>query len=122
MMSNWMPILAMFLSVLGLLFAFAKWLIGWAEKRDEQQEASFNNHINDMKQELRKVNCRVDDNRTRLSETREKMQSQYVRHTEIEGWRKEIREDFKSVFQKMGGIDRSVNQLIGTINGKFKHD
>jgi len=116
-----MPILAMFLSVLGLLFALAKWLIGWAEKRDAEQERSFNNHIDALRDEIEKIHNRIDINRTRLSETRER-QSQYVKHSEVESWRKEIREDFKSVFQKMGGIDRSVNQLIGVIQGKFNND
>lgn len=120
-MNTWMPMLGMFLSVLGLLFAFAKWLIGWAEKRDAEQELSFNNHIDQLKKELDKVHGRVDANRTRLAETRER-QSEYVKHSEVEEWRKEIRDDFKGVFQKMGGIDRSVNQLIGIIKGKIKDD
>ena len=112
--------ISMFLAVLGLLFGFAKWLIGWAEKRDAEQEESFNKRIDDHKAELDKVHERIDLNQARLSETRDKLQSDYVKHSEIEAWRKEIREDFQNIYTKLGGIDRAVNQLIGVVQGKFK--
>ncbi len=121
-MNDWLTVFALFLTVLGLLFGFAKWFINWAENRDAEQETHFNQTIQQHAQELKNVHARIDKHVGELTDTRDQLHRDYVRHDEIETWRREIREDFKAVFQKMGGIDRSVNQLIGIVKGKTTND
>ncbi len=120
-MTEYTTVIGLFISVLAILAAFAKWFIYWAEKRDAEQEAHFNKRLEDHKREFETVHSRIDKHVDELTETREQLHKDYVKQSEVLAWRAEIREDFKGVYQKLGGIDRAVNQLVGIIEGKFKN-
>lgn len=117
-MSDWIPLAGVVVTVIAMLFAFAKWFMDWAEKRDAEQEKHFSQRLNDHKEEFEKVHDRIDKHADDLNETREELISDYMKQQDFKSWRNELREDFKNVYQKLGGVDRALNQLVGLVKGK----
>lgn len=119
---DWVAMATLFVAVVGMLFAFSRWFISWAETRDVEQEQHFNDRINEHKEEFKNVHSRIDKHVDELNDTRDKLHTEFVKHSDLREMRKELREDFNSIFQKMGGISKSLNQLIGAVNGKVKDE
>ena len=104
-------------STLLVLLAFFKWLTDWVEKRDadqqkfvDEQNKSINIRLDRHKDEFEKLHNRIGATEQQLHETRE----HYIKATQMEALRKELREDFNTVFERMGKIAEGLNQLIGS--------
>jgi len=121
-MSDWGPVISTIMAVIAMLFGFAKWFVNWAEKRDLEQEHHVNLRLDRHKEEFEQLHARINCHEKNLQETREKILSDYVTHEHIEVMRSEMRDDFKGIYEKLGGIDRAVNQVIGIVRGQSRHD
>ena len=121
-MEQWIQVITTLAAVIVMLFGFARWFMDWAEKRDAEQEERFEKALDEQEKDVEKAVERTDACVKELNATREKMIQEYVRHDDIKSFREEMREDFKSLYTKIGGIDRAVNQLIGIVRGDSRHE
>ncbi len=119
---DWIALSGFVFTLVTALFATFKWFLGWAEQRDAEQEKYFNKRLDDIASDIDNLDSRFDTHIHDLGDIKSELHNEFVKHAEMETLRKELREDFNNVFQKMGGISKALNQLIGAVNGKVHGD
>lgn len=132
---NWdtiLPLVAVIVAFIVALGGFFAWVSSYVDKRHEEHtkkvaellttlSEQIKTHHGEFHNEFRATRSRIEQNEAHLRQTREELYEKFVRSSEIDKLRDDMRGDFNNVFQKMGGISRSLNQLIGVITNKV-HD
>lgn len=70
------------------------------------------NRIEANKHEIKRVSDRV-------TETREEMKADYVRHADLDRQLDEHKSILNAIFDRINRLSNDVNQMIGAQNGKF---
>lgn len=125
MEDQWAQVITTIAALIALLFAFAKWFMDWAEKRDEAQELHFKQRLDSHVDEFAKLHERLNKHERELSCTRERLLTEYFKSSDANGFRSEMKEDFSeikrdinSVHERVGAVSRELNHLIGKVEGR----
>ncbi|MEW8494258.1 MAG: hypothetical protein AB2604_10670 [Candidatus Thiodiazotropha taylori] len=129
---NWEIIAAISIPLAGFLFAMYRWLVGAAEKREnqrerrwaehlEQEEAKHNEHEKRWRQhseQFIRYEKRIAENERDISGTREELHRDYVREDQLKEFRGELRENINNIFTKLNSMSRDLNQVIGELKAR----
>lgn len=101
--------IAAFVAVVTLLVGLFKWFVGWAEKRHETHDKRAAELIND----LERVIERIERNEQDIRDTRDALHRDYVRQDAMDEFRKEMARNSEKIHERLSGMSRDLNQLIG---------
>ena len=94
-------------------------------KHDEDVRTRFATVHGRFKDHGEKITLNTNDIKKqsdRISETREELKSEYVRHGHMDKKMDELRESNIAIFDRLNTISSDLNQLVGAHNGKVKKD
>ncbi|MBL3601750.1 MAG: hypothetical protein JMN25_18115 [gamma proteobacterium endosymbiont of Lamellibrachia anaximandri] len=126
---DWAVLAAIAVPVGTFLFALYRWMVTSEDQRQkgrdkrwkehqEQEEAWHKQHEKRWEEHsatFLRHEERIEKNETDLSLTRDELHRDYVREDQMKEFRAELRDDIGKIFQKLNGMSRDLNQVIGEI-------
>lgn len=93
--------------------AVGKWIANGHEKKVSETITVMSTAVNGR---IKEMKLRIDAQDSVLTDTREKLFSEYARHDHFTSFRTELNTNFDNMFGRIDKVSEQVNQLIGRIN------